>query len=185
VTRLDFAATLAAAAEGDEAAFVTLWREVHPPLRRYLAILVPGWGDDLASETWLDVIRGLSRFHGAERDFRAWVFTIARHRALDHLRRETRRPATLVPTEYLADVPATDDPAATVLESAATAAALALLRELPPDQADVISLRVIAGLDVAQVAALTGKRPGTIRVLAHRGMRRLAAQLAGTVHQVR
>jgi RNA polymerase sigma-70 factor (ECF subfamily) len=185
VTRLDFAATLAAAVEGDEAAFVTLWRELHPPLRRYLAVLVPGWADDLASETWLDVVRGLDRFRGRQPDFRAWVFTIARHRALDHLRRESRRPASPVPTEYLLDLPAADDTAAAALESAGTAAALALLRGLPADQADVISLRVLAGLDVAQVAALTGKRPGTIRVLAHRGLRRLAAQLASTAAQVR
>jgi RNA polymerase sigma-70 factor (ECF subfamily) len=42
----------------------------------------------------------------------------------------------------------------------------------------VIALRVIGGLDVARVAEVTGRRPGTVRVLAHRGLRRLAAELA-------
>jgi RNA polymerase sigma-70 factor (ECF subfamily) len=185
VTRLDFAATLAAAAAGDDTAFRTLWRGLQPPLHRYLAVLAPGWADDLSSETWLDVIRGLPRFRGQEPDFRAWVFTIARHRALDHFRREGRRPVNPVPVEYLADVPAADDTAAAALESISTAAALTMLSRLPPDQADVISLRVLAGLDVAQIAALTGRRPGAVRVLAHRGLRRLAAQLADTAHQLR
>jgi RNA polymerase sigma-70 factor (ECF subfamily) len=41
-----------------------------------------------------------------------------------------------------------------------------------------VTLRVVAGLDVGQVAAIVGKRPGTVRVLAHRGLRRLAEWLA-------
>ena len=57
--------------------------------------------------------------------------------------------------------------------SMSTETALTLLRQLPPDQGEVIALRVIAGLDVSRVAAITGKRPGTVRVLAHRGLRRL------------
>ena len=48
---------------------------------------------------------------------------------------------------------------------------------LAHDQAEVILLRVLGGLDVDQVAALLGKRPGTIRVMQHRGLRRLNAAL--------
>jgi RNA polymerase sigma-70 factor, ECF subfamily len=185
VTDRDFAHTLAAAKGGDESAFVALWREYQPPLHRYLAVLAPGWADDLASESWLDIIRGLHRFRGSAQDFRAWIFTIGRHRALDHLRREQRRPAAPVPVEYLVDHPAADDTAAAAVEALSTAGALALLRRLPPDQAEVISLRVLAGLDVAHVAAITGKRPGAVRVLAHRGLRRLATQLADAAHLLR
>jgi RNA polymerase sigma-70 factor (ECF subfamily) len=42
----------------------------------------------------------------------------------------------------------------------------------------VVLLRVVAGLDVTEVARIVGKRPGAVRVLAHRGLRRLAEQLA-------
>ncbi|MFL6130908.1 MAG: RNA polymerase sigma factor [Mycobacteriales bacterium] len=177
----EFAATLTAAAAGDEAAFAVLWRDLNPPLCRYLRLLAPGWADDLASETWHDVIRGLRRFRGDERGFRAWLFTIARHRALDWGRREAGRPATPVPVEDLADRRAPDDTEAAALEAVSTAAALALLARLPPDQAEVVALRVIGGLDVLHVAEITGRRPGTVRVLAHRGLRRLAAELAPTV----
>ena len=41
-------------------------------------------------------------------------------------------------------------------------------------QAEVIALRVRAGLDVEAVARLVGRSPGAVRVAAHRGLRRLA-----------
>ena len=51
---------------------------------------------------------------------------------------------------------------------------MALIRQLSPDQAEVILLRVLAGLDVGQVAKILGKRAGAVRVLQHRGLRKLA-----------
>jgi len=64
-----------------------------------------------------------------------------------------------------------------VLEAQSTRAALALIAELPQSQAEVVVLRMVAGLDVAQVARIVGKRPNAVRVLAHRGLRRLARQV--------
>ncbi|HEX6755757.1 MAG TPA: sigma-70 family RNA polymerase sigma factor [Mycobacteriales bacterium] len=176
----DLAAALAGARARDERAFVVLWRAFTPPLRRYLTVLAPGWADDLVSETWHDVIRDLGRFSGDEQGFRAWLFTVARHRALDWHRREAVRPADPVPVDHLADRRAPDDTVADALEALATERALSLVRRLPPDQAEVVSLRVLAGLHVAQVAAITGRRPGTVRVLAHRGLHRLADLLGGS-----
>ena len=52
---------------------------------------------------------------------------------------------------------------------------------LPRDQAEIIMLRVVAGLDAGDVARMVGKTPGAVRVAAHRGLRRLAdvAERAG------
>ena len=58
--------------------------------------------------------------------------------------------------------------------SVAQAAIDALVADLPPDQAEVVLLRVVAGLGVDEVAEIMGKRPGTVRVLQHRALRRLA-----------
>src|SRR4029453_1826727 len=172
-----FRAVLAAAAAGDEAAFRVLWRDLQPGLLRYLSALAPGAGEDLASDTSLRVRAGLAPFSGDERAFRAWVFPVARHRAVDRWRRGTRRHDELVPLEALAELPAVDDPAEAALDAISTQAAVALLSTLPRDQAEVILLRVVAGLDVAQVATITGNGPGTVRVLAHRALRRLAQRL--------
>jgi RNA polymerase sigma-70 factor, ECF subfamily len=181
-----FPELLAAAQGGDERAFAVLWRELQPAVLRYFRVAAGEAAEDLAADTWVSVIRSLGRFRGDERAFRAWVFTVARHRAIDWRRQAARRPTRLVPAELLAERPAPDDPVAEVLEAQSTRAALALLAELPADQAEVVALRVLGGLEVAEVARIVGKRPGTVRVLAHRGLRRLArrveaAGLAGAV----
>ncbi len=173
-----FADLLGAARGGDEAAFAALWRDLNPPVVRYLRVLAPGWAEDVASETWLEVVRGLHRFDGDEGGFRSWVFAVARARAVDAARHAARRPVVPVPVGLLCDQVGPDDPVQAVIEAASTRAALALIAELPRDQAEVVALRVIAGLGVAQVAGIVGKRPGAVRVLAHRGLRRLATRLA-------
>jgi RNA polymerase sigma-70 factor (ECF subfamily) len=68
-----------------------------------------------------------------------------------------------------------------------TEAALQLIATLPPDQAEAVLLRVVGGLDVDRVAAIMGKRPGHVRVLSHRGLKRLAVLVqdpAGSGHVV-
>jgi RNA polymerase sigma-70 factor, ECF subfamily len=173
----EFPAVLAAAAAGDEGAFGRLWQDLQPRLLRYFAVAAPAVAEDLASETWLGVVRGLDRFSGGEPAFRAWVFTIARHEVLDWRRRAARRAPEDLPVNGLAEQAAPDDPAADALEGVSTRAALAQVATLPADQAEAIVLRVVAGLDVQRVAELMGKRPGTVRVLTHRGLRRLAERL--------
>jgi RNA polymerase sigma-70 factor (ECF subfamily) len=173
----EFPDVLDAAAGGDEEAFGRLWRDLQPRLLRYFMVAAPAVAEDLASETWLGVVRGLGRFQGNEPAFRAWVFTIARHELLDWRRRAARRATEDLPANGLADQPAPDDPAAAALEGLSTRSALAQVATLPADQAEAIMLRVVAGLGVERVAAIMGKRPGTVRVLTHRGLRRLAERL--------
>jgi RNA polymerase sigma-70 factor (ECF subfamily) len=83
-----------------------------------------------------------------------------------------------VPTGSVPEQPTDDDPADAAMTTASTAHALELIRRLPPDQAEAIALRVIADLDVARVAELMQREPGSVRVLTFRGLRRLAAQNA-------
>ncbi len=86
-----FPTVLDAAQRGDEQAFVELWRDLQPAVLRYLRVAAPAAAEDLAADTWVSVIRRLGQFTGDERAFRAWVFTAARHRAVDW-HRWTRRP---------------------------------------------------------------------------------------------
>jgi RNA polymerase sigma-70 factor, ECF subfamily len=172
-----FPAVLTAAAGGDEDAFGVLWHDLQARLVRYFKVIAPGAAEALASETWLAVIRAIGRFQGDEAAFQAWVFTIARHKARDWWRRAARKPVQELPETGLAEPPAPDDPAATVLEDASTRAALALIATLPAGQAEAIVLRVVAGLEVNQVAEIMDKRPNTVRVLTHRGLQRLAERL--------
>jgi RNA polymerase sigma-70 factor (ECF subfamily) len=174
----DFAAVLAAAQEGDEAAFSQLWRDGNPALLRYLRVIAPQAAEDVAAETWVQVVRGLRGFRGDEAAWRAWLFTTARRRAVDDSRRRSRRrdePLHDVPATQL---PSTADAADQAMERLSTQSAIALLSGLPTLQAEVISLRVVAGLDTEAVARLLGRSPGAVRVASHRGLRRLAKILA-------
>jgi DNA-directed RNA polymerase specialized sigma24 family protein len=88
----DFPGVMAAAQQGSEAAFSVLWRDGHPDLLRYLRVAAPEATEDVASETWVQVCRGLPGFRGDEQAWRAWLFTIARRRAIDEGRRRSRHP---------------------------------------------------------------------------------------------
>ncbi len=174
----DLTAAVHAARAGDEDAFVVVWRTLHPPLLRYLRVRGDDGPEDLASETWMHVLRGLGTFVGDAREFRAWLFTIARNRAVDAGRARTRRPSLPVadvtelhPETHRHTAPSAEDVA---LDNDGTARALRLVATLPPAQAEMVMLRVVAGLDVADVAQLLGKKPGTVRVTVHRALQSLA-----------
>jgi RNA polymerase sigma-70 factor, ECF subfamily len=171
----DFESVLTAARHGDEHAFGLLWRDVQPGLLRYLQVIGAESVDDVASEVWLDVVRRLPTFGGDETAFRGWLFTMARRRVIDSWRRAARRPIHTVSNPHLYEQPGPDYTAEGAAERITTERALALIASLPPEQAEVITLRVVAGLGAKEVAELLGKSPGAVRIAAHRGLRRLAA----------
>jgi RNA polymerase sigma-70 factor (ECF subfamily) len=174
-----FATVLRAAQAGDEEAFATLWRDTHPALLRYLKVLDRQTAEDVAAETWVSVIGGLGTFSGDELAWRAWVFTIARRRRTDDLRRRLRHPTSpLDRPDEGEHGGVTPDAAEEALGRFDTRAALELVATLPPLQAEVIVLRVVAGLPVELVAGIVGRSPGAVRVAAHRGLRTLARVLA-------
>jgi RNA polymerase sigma-70 factor, ECF subfamily len=181
-----FPALLASARAGGQAALDQIFRTYHPRLLRYLrAQQQPTVADDLAAETWLAVAGGLARFRGDEAGFRAWLFTIARRRLVEHHRRELRRRTEPLPPDRL-DRPVErgwgGDPATITLDHLGAQQAVALLvADLTPDQAEAVLLRVIGGLDVAEVAGIMGRSPGNVRVLCHRALTRLATSAGSQV----
>jgi len=104
-----------------------------------------------------------------------WLFRVCRNRALDHLRQAgreqmlidddpaTHRAAALVPTSR------ERDPAVTTERADLAARLQELLATLPPTQRETIDLWC-AGLTYREIAAVTGRQEGHVRVLAHRGL---------------
>ena len=177
----DFEGVLSAAQTGADWALTSLYQDLHPALLRYLRSHDPREGDDLASEVWVDVARNLNRFAGAEGDFRKWLFTIARRRLLDHRRRSARRRTHPVPSDSLVEIPDAAEVETQAIDTISAQEAIARMVEiLPPDQAEAVILRVVAGLTAEEAGAVMGKRPGAIRVLQHRALERLARDLSGT-----
>lgn len=173
----DVDAALRAAQHGDEDAFRLLYRDTQPRLLRYLRVVAGEDAEDVASEAWLQIARDLATFRGDLDGFRGWATTIARNRALDHMRRLRRRPPTGEPVEKLSGLASEHDTATAALEAISTDTALELIAGLPPDQAEAILLRVVIGLDATAAAEVLGKRPGAVRTAVYRGLNRLAERI--------
>ncbi|MEU6535134.1 RNA polymerase sigma factor [Streptomyces sp. NPDC047000] len=173
----ELGAAVARAQEGDETAFAVAYRLVQPGLLGYLRGIVGDDAEDVASDAWLEIARDLGRFRGDGAGFRGWTATIARHRALDHLRRQKVRPRSAGVEPELLDLPGPHSTHEQAFESMSTEHALGLVRELPRDQAEAVLLRVVVGLDGPAAARVLGKRPGAVRTAAYRGLKGLARRL--------
>jgi len=174
VTTLDEA--LVTAKAGDEAGFLVLWDELQPRLLRYLRVVGGDDVEDVAAETWLQVVRDLPKFKkGSADEFRAWLFTIARHRAIDAARSRKRFRDKVLAAEPFADTVTMESPVEDeVFHELSTRRAVAMVAGLSKEQAEVVALRVIAGLDTEAVARMLRKSPGAVRVALHRGLRALS-----------
>lgn len=173
-----------AAGRGEHWALTELFRAYQPRLLRYLRAQAPEAADDIASEVWICVARSVGQFEGSESGFRSWLFTIARRRLIEHRRRQARqRTAALLPEfDPLSLSNHGGDPAADVLDRLGAQGAVdELVAELTPEQAEAVLLRVVGGLPVAEVARIMDRPAGTVRVLCHRALRRLAVRYGGEV----
>ena len=175
----DLTEAVQAAQQGDQQAFRALYRDMQPRLLRYLRTMVGDDAEDVASEAWLHIARDLAGFSGDSDGFRGWAATIARHRAMDHQRRHRRRPQTApTPVEDLGgDLAGGEDTAQSALDTVSTEAAVAMIADLPPDQAEAVMLRVVMGLDAESAGRVLGKKAGAVRTAAYRGLRKLATRL--------
>ena len=171
-------AALAAAKTGDGDGLVTLYRWVHPDLVRYLTSRAGGDGEDLAADVWMEVARVLPRFEGGPHDLRRFIFSTAHRRSVDRFRRLGRRRTDPTELGLLVQVCGPDETERSVMAGLeGDDAARLITRLLPPNQAEVILLRVVAGLSVPEVAEAIGRRPGAVSVLQCRALHTLQKKL--------
>ena len=176
-----FDEVLGAAQAGAAWAFEVLYRDLSPAVTGYLRLHGALDPDDLASETFLAVFRGLGGFTGDEDALRSWVFTIAHRRLVDDWRRRSRRPQLADDGAAPPETPG-GDVEDDVLTRLGTETVHRMCAGLPEDQRSVLLLRVLADLTVEQVAGVLGRSVGSVKALQRRGLRRLRADLesAGT-----
>ncbi len=162
-------------AQQTPAAFGELYRRHLNGVYRYLLIKLGNVQDaeDLTSQTFLEALENLHRYRGSGA-FRAWLLRIARNKTVDHYRR--RKP--LAPTEELELVADTSESLDALTEhTLALEQVSAKLRTLSPDRSEVIYLRLFGNLEVDEIAHIMGKPESAVRMLLHRGIRDLQAQL--------
>lgn len=162
---------LLAARTGAPWAFARLYGDLAPAVAGYLRVQQAAEPEDLTSEVFLGVFRGLAAFEGSQPQFRSWVFTIAHRRLQDERRRAARRPH-LAPVDGHGGLLG-GDVEQEALASLGDQWVLRVCEDLSADQRTVLLLRTVADLSAPQVAAITGKTEGAVRALQRRALEAL------------
>lgn len=156
-----------AARTGDRASFAALYQRFARAVHGIVMTRVSRNDvDDIVQDVFLVAMERVSTLHDSAA-FAGWLGAIARHRAIDHLRRAPR--TTELPE--LTAPPGGD--------RAEVMAALAAIRSLPPAYAETLTLRLVEGLTGPEIAVCTGLTEGSVRVNLHRGMKLLRERLEG------
>jgi RNA polymerase sigma-70 factor (ECF subfamily) len=164
-----FAEVLDWARCGEPAAWEEIFRQLSPAVAGYLRVQGARDVDDLVSEVFINVFRGVGTFVGDESAFRSWVFVIAHHRLIDERRRQTRRPT--VDIELSQDHgPVARSGEQDAFDALGTERVLALCNRLVPDQRDVLMLRIVGDLTIEQIALVVDKSIGAVKALQRRGL---------------
>jgi RNA polymerase sigma-70 factor (ECF subfamily) len=171
-----FPEVLEAARRGVPLAFERLYADLAPAVAGYLRVQRALEPEDLTSEVFLGVFRGLGTFDGTEQQFRSWVFTIAHRRLQDERRRIARQPH-VAGVETETTMPA-GDVEREALEALGEQWVIGLCARLSADQRTVLLLRVVADLTAEEVARITGKSVGAVKALQRRALDALRKKLA-------
>lgn len=175
-----FQQCIADARDGHPEAWTELYDRLAPMVYAYLRTQSLEDPDDVAGETFLQVVRDIHRFEGTERQFRSWVLTIAHHRMLDARRARARRPSRSMPTEALPQGASSDETTTPVLETAQWETIESVLSQLTTDQREVVVLRVVSELTLEETAQVLDRTVGSVKALQHRAYNALRAQISGS-----
>ena len=175
------------ARRGQSDAITLLVERYSPRLHRYLIRLAGSTtlAEDLLQDTWLRVMERLDSFR-TDRPFAPWLFTVARNRAIDVLRKQSRQGHQLKPRAT--DEGSGVDPVEMISDNARSVldqltdddlykhAELAL-NALQPELQEVICLRFQEEMKLDVMARLLGLPPSTVKSRLYRGLEQLRLQM--------
>jgi RNA polymerase sigma-70 factor (ECF subfamily) len=171
-----FETILFGARQGETWALEEIFTALSPVVVGYLRLQGCQEPEDVTSEVFVGLLRNLDSFDGDEQGFRSWVFTIAQRRLLDERRRRSRRPDP-APLSEVHDPVAPEDVEASVDHSLEVERIRSLAADLPPDQRDVVLLRLLGRLTIDDIAQALGKTQGGVKALQRRGFQALGRLL--------
>ncbi len=162
------------AARGEEDAAAALFDHFYPRLFAYALAKLRNRSDaeDVASETFVRVLRDLHRFRWKGGGFEAWIFRIASNLVVDQVRRAGREVTDESAAER-AGLVDQRDPEASLLEAELSRELSEMLRRLAPDQREVLLLRFAGGLDAREVGRVMQRKPNAVRQLQFRALQNL------------
>lgn len=166
------------AAQQDQHAFDRLYRRYLDRVYSYAFYSLGDHHDaeDATERTFLSALAALDGFHDEGSTFRGWLFRIA-HNAIANSHRSRRRRRTEPITDARQHPAPGADPAALVARADQQREIRAALSRIPQERRHVILLRFVDGLSAREIGAVLGRSEGASRVLLHRALRDLAAEL--------
>jgi RNA polymerase sigma-70 factor, ECF subfamily len=126
--------------------------------------------EDVSSKVFLGMVHGLPRFEWQGRPFIAWLYAIAQKQLAHHFRSEAKSPAALELKAAESMVADTLGPHGSAEERERRVRLSRALRMLPESQREVVLLRHVLQLSLAETAAATGRSEGAIKQLQVRGL---------------
>lgn len=181
-------ALMRAYGDGDARAFEALYARHKAATYRYFLRHSGGnaaTADELHQDLWLKVIGARARYEAQAR-FSTWLYTLARHRMVDHWRShhgislaslEDEATVTQAEESVAAARDGSDDPLHATIDAQARGRLLVALADVPPLQRDAFLLHVEGGLSLEEIASLTAASGETIKSRLRYAYRRLRAAL--------
>ena len=173
-----FESVLDAAKLGADWAWAVLYGEIAGPVMGFFRSRGLADPEEAAGDVFFELARGLADFEGTEESFRTFVFAIAYRRLLVENRFSTRRSRTLLADRVLDRLQADVDVIGVVSEPEIPREVVRAFSMLTPEQRDVLSLRIVAGLSVEQVGEVLNRGVKKVKSLQRHGMARVRAQIS-------
>ena len=190
---------VAALRAGDERAFQTLFETLAPSMLRVARLIVsnPWTAEEVVQDTWLGVLRGVTRFEGRSA-LRTWIFSILINRARTRAKRDRRSiafsslmdPAAAEssrevqrfseedPSRMWPLTVSKENPEDRFLSQEALDLVLQTLQTIPRGQAEVVTLRDFEGWSSKEICAALRLSEANQKVLLHRGRKKIRRALA-------
>ncbi len=161
-----------AACRGEESAIEALYRTHFDTIYRYVFLRLgsPSAAEDVTSQVFLGMIRGLGRYQDQGKPFVAWLYGIAQKQIAFFLRGQRRAPSAVDLDAAAELVAESTGPDATAEQRETRVAIAQALSRVPDGQREVILLRYILSLSVAETAAIVGRTEGAVKQLQLRGL---------------
>lgn len=161
------------AREGDPVIWTDMVTDLGPVIRGYARARGVPDPDDLTQDVFTAAAQRIGGFSGTWADFRSWLFSIAYRQVVNRYRASAKRTEAL-PATLVDPGPSPETVAVARVTAGVAVEALEVLDGL---ERDVVLMRVLGGLDAAEVGAAVGKRPGHVRVIQFRAMAKLREEL--------
>ena len=165
-------------AAGDLPSFEQLYARHRTRLYRYLLrqLRQPALADDVFQDVWQRVVASRTEWT-PDASFATWLYRIAHNRMTDHWRARPYRPqAPSDADERLARIPDPDTPERTLSEFEQRRTLQLAVDQLPPEQREVLMLRLEQELTLEQIAAITGVGRETVKSRLRYAMDKLRAR---------